>query len=396
MKLATTRSSAAARRLGLLAALLLVLTLAAPAAQAQVVPTLRLGYLGVPGSDLANGAQLAIDQINDAGGLLAANGTTYHLALITLAEPVTAELLPQALEALQAQNIVALIGPPDGAPLTAENIQLLIQAGVPVLAPVTLDPLTGLDESDVIFRLVAPEHYYSYALATYLLEDLSLTSIALVQTDVEATAALLEFSSVMTGHGVEPEHTIQLTDASTLMEHAAPLLDMEPDAVVMWGAPADAVALLKLLRDAGWTGQFAYRYADEAARAGLLTDKLGAGMLGVTSWSYGYPASSSQIFLSDYLTTFGQVPGAQSAAGYDGVWYLRGVIRAAGVRPADILDGLRGGAPQELVGGTLRPADFGDGDMIRTAMVYRLRPGGGAEVLAVSDELARLPLPTAL
>lgn len=383
----------AARHLGGLLALLLVLALATPAAQAvQVVPTLRIGYLGVQDSEVANGAQLAIDQINEAGGVIAANGMTFQLSLVTLAEPLRDDTLPQALDALVAQNVGVLLGPDTSAPLSPTNIDLLVGSGRAVLTTATADALTATDARDVIFRLVAPERVYSYALAVYLLDDLDLDTVAVVQTDVDSTEALLDFGNILTERSVEPVGTVQLADATLLMEETAPLLDINPDAVVMWGPPADAVTLLTLLRDAGWTGQFAYRHAEEASRLGVLPDALGAGTLGVSSWSYAHPGRPAGIFLTDYLTTFGHIPGPLAIAGYDAVWYLRTIVRESGTGQAEILAGLRRGPTLGLVAGTLRPADFADGDLIRTAVVYRLRPGGGTEVLAVFDELARIPI----
>jgi hypothetical protein len=176
---------------------------------------------------------------------------------------------------------------------------------------------------------------------------------------------------------------VQLASPVGLEDQGRALLGLNPEAVVMWGALPDAELLLRLLRDGGWSGTFAFRYADEAARAKALSDTLGNGVLGVTSWSYAYPGRAARIFLDDFLVTFGHVPGPLAAAAYDAMWYLRATIIEAGIDPAAIRGALVGGAPLDLVAGTLRPADFGNGDLIRMAMVYQLGPGGGPTVVAV-------------
>ena len=54
--------------------------------------------------------------------------------------------------------------------------------------------------------------------------------------------------------------------------------------------------------------------------------------------------------------------------------------------------GLISGGSQDLVAGTLRPQEFGNGDLIRMAMVYRLSPGGGPTVIAQFNDGQRVQI----
>lgn len=381
-------------RLALALIVILLATVAAPA-----VGTVRgqggmlqILYLGTPGSDAANGALLAIEQINSVGGFRGADGNLYTLELLTLPEAPTAETLPAAIASYSAQNIVALLGPDSDALLTTESLAALIGLGLPVLTGATGDALTSNDTADVIFRLRAPEQAHSAALATYMLEDLGLSSIALVQTTSDVTAGLLGFLAAMDARGISPAGKVQLSDASRLIEEAQKLIDLNPEAVAMWGPATDASTLLSLLRKRGWQGVFAYREADAAARAGALPEAFRAGVLGVTSWSYAYPGRAARIFLKDYIATFGEVPGPLAAAAYDAMWYLRAVVQNVGPTASDIRSGLLAGAPLALVGGQLHGAAFGNGDLIAEVMVYTLEPGGGSRVVARFAGGERLPI----
>lgn len=385
-----TRLVPGARRWPALIALLALLVMAGgpalaahPLAQAGV---LRIGYLGVAGSDLAKGAQLAIDQINGAGGFQVAERGVVQLELIALAAPPTADSLAADANALIAQGVVALLGPDSSSALTAEAVQALTAAGLPVLTAATADALTRDDASDVLLRICAPERLYSQALAAVLLDDLSLTSFALVQTNIESTEALLAFEGALTERGIVPGARLQLADSAGLLGESRNLLDLNPEAVVMWGAPQDAANLLSLLRKGGWTGQFAYRHAEEAVRAGVLNRALAAGVIGAANWSYAQSSRASGIFLEDYLLAYGQVPGPLAAAGYDAIWALRAALIAGGTAPETLAAALVGAEPRSLVGGTLRPADFADGDMIRVVTVYRLSAGGAPTLLARFDD----------
>lgn len=378
----------------LIALLALLVAVTGPALAARPLPqasVLRVGYLGVADSDLAKGAQLAMDQINSAGGLRAGGGT-FQLELVTLSQPPMAESLGRDVAALVAQGVVALLGPDDNTVLTPESTSALVSAGVPVLTAATADALTRDDPSDMVLRIRAPESLYSEALATYLLDDLGLTSLALVQTSVEWTEALLFFERAMQTRGIAPGARVQLADASSLLAEVRGLLDLNPEAVVMWGAPRDAASLLSLLRKGGWAGQFVYRDAEEAARGGFLTGALAEGVIGVTNWSYAYPGRASRIFLQDYLLAFAEVPGGLAAAGYDAVWALRSAVIAAGAEREALRAALMSFPALNLVTGTLRPAELGNGDLIRVVMVYRLGAGGGPAVVARFDNGQRVAI----
>lgn len=386
----------ARRGAGLILILVLIAALAVPTATAapaaQTATVLRIGYLGTNTSPTAQGAQLAIDQINSAGGFQASDGVTYKFDLTTLANPPTADSLAGSIAAMTAQGVVAILGPDTNDLMTQDIVQTLIGTGVPVLTGSTIDALTDSDTDGVLFRLRAPERVYSFALASYLIGDLGLSSFVLVQTNVKSTEALLDFESTLSGAGVRAAGKVQLASAVGLEDQGNAVLGLNPEAVVMWGSPEDAALLLNLLRDGGWQGTFAYRQAEEAVQAKILPDALGDGVIGVTSWSFAYPGQAARIFLNDYLLAFGQVPGPLSAAAYDALWYLRATIIDAGPTPSAVRAALLNGPARELVEGTLNPAAYGNGDLIRMAMVYQLKAGGGPTVVALFDDSQRLTI----
>lgn len=372
----------------LVAALIVPLAAAAPAK--QVEPVLRIGYLGIENSASANGAQLAIRQINDFGGVTAPDGTVYQLELVSLDTLPTVETLPGALQTLLGQDVVALLGPDTNTLVTRETIDALVATGLPVFTAATGDALTDVDTRDHIFRIRAPERVYSNAIATYIAEDLNLTDVALVQTQVEFTEAMMNFENTMVAAGGEITTSLPLPSGSQLAQEVDELLLQNPEAIVMWGAYEDAATLLDLVRDAGWFGTFAYRHADEAARAGVLPDALAEGVLGFNSWSYAAVGDPTTIFLRDYVTAYAEVPGPLAVAAYDAMWFLRAAMQTGGVQPASLLATVPTLSPQNLVHGVFHPIDYGNGDLARLAVVYQLGPYGGPEVVARFDDMTRL------
>lgn len=386
-------------RMGLIAAVALViaaliapLALAAPAAQGSPT-TLRIGYLGDPAGDVGNGARLAIDQINGAGGFVGQDGVTYLFELITLPDAATEGSLGSDLgKLIEREGLVALLGPDDEAVLSPDNIDTLVETGLPVLTAVTADRLTADDDTGQIFRIRAPEYVYNWAMVTALVEDLIIESFALVQTDIASTAALASFEAALSDRGITPVEKIQQPDNDRLDEHAVRVASLAPEVVVMWGPAEDAASLLRQLRDEGWEGRFVYRYADEAARAGAFPRDLLNGVLGMNNWVYSYGSRASQIFLRDYSLAFNALPGGLAVAGYDTIWYLRSTVIHFGAAPDEIRDGLLNGNPVTLVQGPFHPIEFSDGDLARVATVYELGPYGGPVVLARFDDREELVL----
>jgi ABC-type branched-subunit amino acid transport system substrate-binding protein/uncharacterized protein YgiM (DUF1202 family) len=382
------------RAVGLILAGLLIGSLAIPlvgaAPAAQTAGVIRLGYLGMAGSDTANGAQLAINEINAIGGITAPDGTTHQLELVTLSSDPTLDTFASALNELTAQDVSVLLGPDSNDLITPDTIQMLVDTRLPTLTPATGDSLTDVDTTNYIFRTRAPEHVYSYAIATYLTEDLGFRSIAVVQTQVEYTEALTGFETALNNVGVTVSDRIQLPGGDALLEQVDRLVNLSPQAIVMWGTYRDATALAQALRDRGWSGEFVYRFADEAARAGVLPDKLAEETFGMNSWIYSEQTDATRIFLREYVINFGEVPGPLAVAAYDGVWFLRGVVRNKGVDPAAIRLGLLENGPQTLVQGVLHPLDFGNGDLSRNAVVYQLGKHGGPVAVARFDDTSRL------
>lgn len=368
----------------LAAALMAPFVGAAPVAQGAV---LRVGYLGPAGSDTANGAQLAIDQINAFGGI---NGVP--LALVTLESAPSIETFGAALQLLTSQNVAALLGPDTNALITPDTIAALVATGVPVLTAATGDALTDVDTQNHLLRTMAPERVYGYALAQTLVEDLNVTQVVTVQTQIEFTEALMNFEASLNQAGGSPMTRVQLPSSEGLLDQVPRILGAAPEAVVHWGAPEDAAALLRALRDSGYRGLYAFRFADEAARAGLLPDELAEGVLGFSAWSYTTPTTTTDNFVRDYVIAFGQVPGPLAAAAYDAMWFLRAGMRAGGTEPRGLLSTLIALPPQTLVQGALHPIDFGNGDLARLAVVYRLGKYGGPVVLSRFDDVRRLGL----
>lgn len=344
--------------------------------------SLNIGWLEGQGSAGERGARLAVQQINEAGGVTGPDGTVYRLELIYPQRPlVVAEDLPVVLRNLLSRQVVALLGPVQNR-LILPNVEILSEAEVPLLTLASADTITDVDADDNIIRVRAAERYYSRAMADFFIRELGFTRIALVQTDVADTEALLLFEQVMQAANIAPVLKFQRLDNSSLEADANAILSEAPEVVVMWGRPEDAAALLQTLRAANYTGQFAYRDVLDAVNEGVMSRRLAENTFGVASWVYTTPNTVSRIFLVDFVTAYNQIPDDAEAAAYDAVWILRRYIENGGADVSGLYDALVNSPPIFTVQGRLEPALYGNGDVSRHVYVYQMRDTGGPSLVA--------------
>ncbi|WP_186387489.1 ABC transporter substrate-binding protein [Stappia sp. TSB10P1A] len=157
-------------RIAALAALLGATALAAPA-HADV----KIGLLGGISGPIAamapamiDSANLAISQVNEAGGILDGR-KLIGVVGDSACNPQNAT--DAATKAVNLEGVIAIVGPHcSGAVLAAAN-SVTIPAGVTIVTPSGTSPeITTLQDNDTVFRTVPSDDYQGRALARTLLE----------------------------------------------------------------------------------------------------------------------------------------------------------------------------------------------------------------------------------
>ncbi len=363
-------------------------------AAAQGPTILRLGLLGSADSPAGRGAQMAIAEINGAGGLLGPDGRVYAFELLSV--PVTtADEVRSGLQALAERDVLAILGPDDTA-VTLAVFNDLRALARPVLTAATGDSITIADTADFIFRSRAPEQVYAQAAATFLLERLRAQNVVIIQAGEGTAESVATFTAALGSRNIVPRSTLQWNDPEALDSLLANLRSLNPEVVAVWGGVEAAADLLVALRGAGWEGTYFYRDADqlpfqEAIRSAL-GPRLGS-VVGVTNWTPGVRSAPSDRFLRRYVTTFGAVPDGLSAAFYDAVYLLAAGIEAAGPAPEQVRQGLQGLESRVGVQGTFTPGRFVIGETINAAAVFELNAYAIPQVLSLVVNNQLVPNP---
>lgn len=335
----------------------------------------RLGLLAPADGPAGRGAQLAIAEINGSGGMFGPDGTVYAFELLSV--PVyTADEVRAGLAALQGRDVSAILGPA-GSQLVLSTFNDLRGLGLPVLTPATGDTITIADIDNLIIRTRAPEQVYAQAMAEYIRLTYPQPVVAVVQADLTGTSAesVVSFTAALGTRGIFPQATIQVPDSTALPGVVASLGNLSPDVIGVWGGAESAVALLVALRTAGWTGTMYYHDAADLAFRVALQSSLANGLgsiIGVTNWVPGVRSGASDLFLRNYVTTFGSVPDGMSAAYYDAVYLLAAAINQTGGSPGAVSAALLTLEEHVGVQGIFDPAKFFVGETINTAALFEL------------------------
>lgn len=351
--------------------------------QAQGQPVLRIGVLDDERGSVINGARLAAQEINDAGGIRGSDGTFSRLELVI--QP-TGTSLEQAVDALRSSAVSAVVGPQTNEDVL-NNMPLLQSLGVPVFTSATGDTIITSDSSGRLIRTRAAEVLQGQALANFIVNEFGLRRIATVQLDVGSTASVIGFTASASALGVTPQPALLLRQTTDVETFVARLLQADPEVIAAYGSPALAGTLYRDLRTAGWQGIFAYNLAqDETFRAIVPFNQL-SGILSSTTWAYTSTDITSVTFLNAFIRNFGELPGAVEASSYDAVK----LIAEAMGQPGDLLTNVQRLDNLSGVQGILRPAQLSGGEISNNVAVTRLGSFGAPEVLARYEGSTRLP-----
>lgn len=349
---------------------------------AQSVPVFRIGLIDAEQGALAQGARLAVEEINASGGVTGADGSNFQLELVQQ----NPDDMNTAIANINQARVVALIGPSETEQVLP-YLSSLQALNVPVLTSAADDTVVALDSTGRILRLRAQEALVGRALASYLVRDLSYQRIATVQLDLESTAGMIGFTTALAGIGVAPAPSILLDDRTSLEQIVQQLGAQNPQAVVVYGQAEDAASLLVGLRSAGWTGDFVYNRALSEAFRALVPASILPNLIAANSWSYALQDSASARFVLDYVQAVGSVPNEHAAAGYDAIYLLARAIE----QPDDLLSNLLRIRDFEGVQGILSPAALNRGEMSNNVSVLRVGRLGGQRLMARYAGDVRLP-----
>jgi branched-chain amino acid transport system substrate-binding protein len=327
------------------------------------------------GRAIEQAVELAVREINNAGGILGPQTVRYTLRLRTYEAGTPAEAAAAFGQAVQDGAQAVLGGDLNGwvlpAPFAADA------AAVPYLVTATGLTSPTLAAARFLYQARANDLTQARAAVTYAVETLELTQFASVsaRADYGLNAARAVRDAVRAADDGEIvlslEHAPDQTDLSGL---AAQIAAQSVEVVYAWTTPAAAQSLIDSLAAAGWQGTVFYGYLNDSLAA-TLTVPDGIALHGVVPWSVSALDWSSRTFAANYTDLYGEAPNDLGAAYYDSVHLLRRAVEAVGPQPLTVATWLREDADFIGVQGVYTPAQYATNELTQAVRVVRVNGG---------------------
>lgn len=335
------------------------LTLAVPAAWAQ--NTIKVGWLSSLTGPLSSaaiaenqGVQLAVDEINAAGGI---NGRKIELLTRdTAGDPTKAVNFAQQLAFSEKVHFV--IGPVNsGEGLGATPI--LAKAGVPNLVIGAIDALIDPVKYPRAFRVINTNSQWISTANDYALKTLKKSKVAVIgDTTGYGTSSAKTATEMLEAAGVKPVYSVLIDPNKTdLTDEMTKARAAGADVIMPWSAATGLLGrLLNARGDMGWDVPVVGHPALMAAQIRKLLNKpeywdntIGAGYVSTTFGDDGKLPAATQQLVDKVRTKL--VPGGGEidilfwwvAMGYDCVKIIEHAVKTAGgTDPAAIQKALEG------------------------------------------------------
>jgi ABC-type branched-subunit amino acid transport system substrate-binding protein len=310
---------------------------------------------------------MAVDQLNDAGGLLG-----HDVELVVTDGSDLADLPRRLADLAETARVTAVIGPESPGALIGTRSPLSRRGVAAMLPSAFAGELDGA--ATPLARTVPSARAQAEALATWLREERGIERLAVLVADpVEGAAARAAIDAGADAGGLPPVAVVEaagsageLTTAVAALRRAAP----DAQAVLLWGWPDTAARATVAVRELGWDVQLAvgssafvgtYRaLAGEASEGVVLPFPFRDEWFGaeLTTWMLRYQLSFGVGALPGLDTLVLDVP-AIAIASYDAVGAIASTVERAGTRDPEEVAAALPGTRHE---GLLRTYELGDAE----------------------------------
>jgi len=313
------------------------------------------GDLGVYGPAMRNGVDLAVELMNDAGGVLGGKLRAVHKDSGT--SSITAIDAGRALVTIE--GVGAIVGSLSSGVTMAVAESVTVPSNVVLISPASTSPaVSAIVDNDFLFRTTVSDAAQGVILARLAIELGYTTAATIYVNNAYGEGLSRQFQTTFEAEGgtvlaTVPQESGQPSYVSELERATAD----DPDVVVAISYPASAGVYLREATEGGYASTFLFV---DGTKSQDMFDTLGASTFeGMYGTAPGAPDSDAKtVFTQLYEERYGQLPtNPFIAESFDAAAILALAIEKAGKADGtSIRDALRdvAGAPGEKVG----PGDF--------------------------------------
>jgi len=375
------------KRLSLVVLVIMLLSVVLGACQPAAPTTIKIGLnaeltgsIPVVGESNKNAAEMAVKEVNDAGGL-EVGGKKYMIELMVEDNEDKAESAAAAAQKLATAGVLAMIGPNASrnaipAAVVAESSQMLM------ISPWSTNPKTTIDEATgqpkkYVFRAAFIDDFQGVVGAKFAMGQLKTTKPAVLydvaseynkgiaeiykKTLEESGIQVVAFETYTTG---DKDFSSQLTK----------IVEAGADTLYLPNYYSEVPLQVQQAHKVGFTG--IVFGSDSWGNAELITlcGTECEGYYFTTHYAPDIATPKAQAFIKAYEAAYGKTPDDVAALTYDSFGLLFQAIQAAGkIDRQAVRDALAGITLYEGVTGSMQFK--GTGDPIKSAVILQVKSG---------------------
>jgi branched-chain amino acid transport system substrate-binding protein len=353
---------------------------AAPSAAQPTTGPLVIGTVGALtgpeahfGSESQNGAQLAVEEVNAAGGVQGR-----QLVIRSYDSQSRPEEAANAMTRLVTQDRALFVVGENQSSLSLAMAPAAAQGQVPMIAPSSTNPRVTTEGGPYVFRVCFTDTFQGELLARYARETLKADRVAVLvdQKSDYAVGLAKVFGTRFGALGgkivAEEAYAKGDTDFRSQLTRAKA---SRPELLFIPGYYSDVGPMARQARELGMKATLLGGDGwDSGDRLGQLGGSAVEGALYSTHFAPDNPGGRVQEFIGKYRARFGHVPDALGALGYDAARVGIDALRRSG--------GVGGPALREQIA---RTRDFDgitgritlgpDRDAVKPAIIVKLHDG---------------------
>ncbi len=375
------------KTLSALLSVLLVLGMALAACQPAAPATIKIGLNaeltgGIPvvGESCKNAAELAVKEVNDAGGL-EVGGRKYKIELIVEDNEDKAESAAAVTQKLVTAGVLAMIGP-NASRNAIPAAEVAESSKMPMISPWSTNPKTTLDAKtgqpkQFVFRAGYIDDFQGRVLAKFAIEQLKSTRPAvLFDVASEYNKGIAEFyKKTMEENGIQVvAYETYTTGDKDFSAQLTKIKEAGADSLFLPNYYSEVPLQVQQAHKIGFTGTILG--SDSWGNLELITlcGPDCEGLYFTAHYASDIATPKAQAFIKAYEAAYGKTPDDVAALTYDSFGLLFQAIQAAGQLDRQaVRNALAAITAYEGVTGTMQFK--GSGDPIKSAVILQIKGG---------------------
>lgn len=351
-------------------------------------PDVKLGAIlslqgaGAPyGQSIQRGIEMAVEQINAAGGVNVFEVGQKPLILLVRDDRSLPAVGVQAAQELIDEGIVAAIGAVV-SDVTLAVAPVFQQAQIVLMSPASSTPKLS-NAGSFIYRNFPSDDLEALNTADYVFNVVHVPEAAVIAQQSEfglgQKNAFIQRFRLLGGRALGQESYPADSSAETITMHVRRLLEEDPPAIYIAGYTADTAMVARAIRaegsDAPLFGTGAVLADDLVAAGGDAVEGLAFPQ---APFDIDSDADNVRRFVADYQTKYGMMPDVYAAHGYDAVRIIAQALGEAGTDAQELRFYLNSMNPYEGLAGVT--AFDENGDVRKFHTMYAIQGGTAVRV----------------